>query len=78
MACTIDHRAGDRPIRACWTIRIQCVNGTKGAADGCGEAAPKGKSSVLVPFSAFNGALDKCDQVSAANVGNMKLTEVTF
>ena len=76
MACTIGHRAGGRSLHACWTITIQCVNGARGSADGCGDVAPKAMSSVLVPFTAFKGTLDNCDQVSAANVANMKLTEV--
>lgn len=74
-ACALEHRAGSRPLHACWTISVSCANGTKGSAEGCGDVEPQAKATVMVPFAAFRGALDKCDQVSGANVGAMHLTE---
>lgn len=76
MACTIEHRAGSKPLRACWTMNVACANGASGSADGCGEVQPKAKSSTVLPYASFHGALDTCDQVTNANVKTTKLTEL--
>lgn len=75
MTCTLDHRAGSKPLHVCWTMNVQCSNGAAATADGCGDVEPKGKSSVLMPYSAFGGRLDKCDQASGASVTGLKLSE---
>lgn len=75
MACTIEHRQGVRPIHACWAMKIACVNGTRGQGRGCGDVQPMAKSSSFMPYAAFGGALDKCDQVATASVEDMTLEE---
>jgi hypothetical protein len=75
MACTIEHRSGTRGLHACWTMTVTCANGTTGRGDGCGDVEPRGKSSTTMPFSAFHGSLDRCDQASGASVGSVALTE---
>jgi hypothetical protein len=74
MACTIEHQQGDSPVHACWDMNITCQNGTAGKAHGCGDVQPMAKSSVVMPFSAFGGSLDKCDTVSGSNVDGVTLT----
>jgi hypothetical protein len=75
MACTIEHQHGDVPLHVCWNMNVSCQNGAKGTAHGCGDVQPQAKSSVVLPFSAFGGALDKCDAVASANVDGMSITE---
>lgn len=65
--CTVDHRSGGA-VRACWTLSVTCANGPVGFAEACGDVEPKAKTAIGVPFSAFGGALDKCDQVSGMKV----------
>ncbi len=74
-SCTVEHREGAKPVNACWSLNIACANGVKGSAKSCGDAAPRAKSSMMMPFSAFGGALDKCDQVASANVSDLVLKE---
>lgn len=71
MACSLQHKSGDESVSACWSINIACTNGSHGTAKGCGTVAPKSKSTALVPFSAFGGALDTCDQTASASVTDL-------
>ena len=72
--CTIEHRVGSKPIHACWKAEVTCNNGTKGSGDDCGDVDPRGKSTVVMPYATFKGTLDKCDRVTAMNVGSLKAT----
>lgn len=73
MACTIEHKGGSGPVDVCWSINISCTNGSNGSAEGCGSVAPTSKSNVLVPYSAFRGALDRCDQASASSISDIRI-----
>jgi hypothetical protein len=73
MTCTIEHQQGDEPLRVCWAMSVACRNGERGKARGCGDVRPMGTSMVALPFSAFGGALDGCDAVDRASVGDMSI-----
>ncbi len=74
MACTLDHRQGDSAAQVCWDVNVSCQNGTRGKAHGCGSVDPQAKSSVVMPFTAFGGSLEKCDAVAGASVDGLVLT----
>jgi hypothetical protein len=71
MSCTIEHRSGSGAVSVCWDIMMECANGTRGTAHGCGDAQPGGKVSVAVPFVAFGGTLDECDKVTTTSVAGL-------
>jgi hypothetical protein len=73
-SCAVAHTEGRANIHVCWDLNIACQNGANGKAHACGDVEPQAKSSTNVPFSAFNGALDKCDAVKTASVTGMALT----
>lgn len=73
MTCTLEHKGGAGPVDMCWSINVSCSNGANGSAEGCGSVAPAAKSSVLVPYAAFRGALDRCDQASASSISNIRI-----
>jgi hypothetical protein len=77
VVCSLEHRAGDVALHACWDIHVKCQNGVTGVAHGCGDVDPQGKSTIIVPFSAFGGSLDKCDAVASSNVTMDQPTRVS-
>jgi hypothetical protein len=74
LSCSITHRKGSA-AHVCWNVDISCANGTRGRASGCGGVEVGAVSSVNLPFSAFNGSLDRCDAVSSSQVGGLVLTK---
>src|SRR2546430_8944245 len=72
--CSLQHVSGPVGAHACWDIDIGCNNGTKGVAPGCGDVDKSARSTTLVPFTAFNHTLDKCDQVTQTSIKNLKIT----
>jgi hypothetical protein len=73
MACTVEHRSGSERANVCWDVVMECSNGTRGTARGCGEVLPGGKVSVAVPFAAFGNTLKKCDRVTMTSVAGVTL-----
>ncbi len=72
--CSVQHVSGNANAQACWDIDIGCNNGTKGHANGCGDVDKGGRSTTMVPYTAFNHTLDKCDQVTQTSITNLKIT----
>jgi len=71
--CTLTHQQGSRPFKMCWTLNITCANGVATASTACGEVAPLGRSTVLMPFAQIP-KWDQCDSVVSASIMDTKVT----
>ena len=64
--CNVQHVEGG-PVNLCWTLNIDCKNGTKASADACQKVDPGGKASKLIPLDQIKNA-SACDMATGVSV----------
>jgi hypothetical protein len=72
VACTVEHRGGNQPIRACWTFQMSCTNGILVSADACGDVLPKGTIQKMMPYSLFKDGMAGCSHVADTRLVNIR------
>lgn len=65
--CVVAHTGGSGPINLCWTLAIDCRNGTRAKADACQTVEPHGKASKLIALDQIENAA-ACDLASGVSV----------
>ena len=71
LMCTIERAQVIVTTHVCWDVHVTCENGTSGQGRECGDVRPGAGLAVMMPYSAFNGALDGCDRAAAVSVSGL-------
>ena len=69
IACSVEHRAGERAVSACWDVVFICQNGTRMVAHACQPVQPHATANRVILESAFTN-LQRCDNVASTSVEN--------
>jgi hypothetical protein len=71
MSCSIERKAGNQDVTACWDMEFVCVNGTTTNAHACHPVQPgvASKSTRITQWTEFP-EISRCDTVRSFNVSN--------